>query len=40
MVNKKHDNKSNTHSKKNHDNWTNNDEYYVEKNGKEYDVNK
>ena len=38
--NKKHDNKSNTHSKKNHDNWTNNDEYYVEKNGKEYDVNK
>ena len=38
MVNKKHDNKSNTHSKKNHDNWTNNDEYYVEKNGKEYDV--
>ena len=35
----KHD-KQHKHDKKQHDDWVNNDEHYVEKNGKEYDINK
>ena len=40
---KHHDKKNENqhkHHKKQHENWVNNDEHYIEKNGKEYDINK